>query len=92
MSTYYYLVCDKCCEIVDAASRTAGGVGCHLCNSDTCLPPFIVKHSSCGPLRVVNEYELDGDSNEPAMSYTRFGLTQINEELCKRGLPERTTL
>ena len=59
MSTYYYLVCDKCKELVDGASRTAGGHCGHLCNSDIYLPPFIVKHESCDKLRVVNEHAFE---------------------------------
>lgn len=86
MSTYYYLVCDKCREIVDGASRTAGGVGCHLCNSSEYLPPFIVRHSDCDSLRIVNEYQFEFE--EKLYKYTTFGVKQINEELRKRGLEE----
>ena len=44
MSTYYYIVCDDCKEITDAASRTAGGY-CNLGASEDTLLPFIITHA-----------------------------------------------
>jgi hypothetical protein len=58
MSTYYYIVCDKHMERTDAASRTAGGIGCHLADSEYTLLPFIVAHAGC-PVRIVSEHEND---------------------------------
>ena len=57
MSTYYFIVCDDCMEITDAASRTAGGY-CHLGNSDKTLLPFIIVHGE-HKVRIINEHNDD---------------------------------
>ncbi len=57
MSTYYFIVCDDCMEITDAASRTAGGY-CHLANSNETLLPFIIAHGE-HKTRIINEHNDD---------------------------------
>lgn len=47
MSTYYFMVCDTHTERTDAASRTAGNIGCHMGDSEETLLPFIVAHVGC---------------------------------------------
>ncbi len=61
MSTYYFIVCDGCMEITDAASRNAGGY-CHLGNSDETLLPFIIVHAEHG-VRIINQYNPDWDTS-----------------------------
>jgi hypothetical protein len=63
MSTYYFLICDKHKELVNAASRTFGGIGCHLIDSKTTLPPFIVAHSNCA-IRIISEHHEEACSGE----------------------------
>jgi hypothetical protein len=64
MSTYFYLVCDDCMERTPAASRTLGGIGCHLHNSEFTLLPFIVKHGTGCSIRIISEYQPDAYSNK----------------------------
>jgi hypothetical protein len=54
MSTYYFLACDKCKEMTDAASLTVGGYS--LTGPHT-LVPFIITHHPCGAVRIVSERE-----------------------------------
>jgi hypothetical protein len=68
MSTYYFLACDKHKEYCDGASRTAGGF-CHLCDSETTLPPFIIKHQGCD-INIISEHAFDLD--EKYEGYTEW--------------------
>lgn len=58
MSMYYYLVCDECRELCEAASRTAGGGVCPLGDSGATTPSFVVAHSKC-EIRIANEDAVD---------------------------------
>jgi len=76
MSTYFYVVCHDHKEKCDAASRTAGGGVCHLCDSDHTLLPFLVAHCQCN-IRVVSEHTEDDEE----LDYREWTAETVKEEI-----------
>ncbi len=73
MSTYYYMVCDRCHEKTDAARSSSAGV-CHLVNSDETLLPFIVAHAG-HQVRILSEHYEGGD----IYGYTEWNISNLDE-------------
>lgn len=82
MSTYYYLVCNDCEEITDAASRTAGGY-CHLGNSESTLIPFIIAHSY-HDVEIITEHDVRLD-NWQYREWTKTNETDMIKEAKQAG-------
>ena len=77
MSTYYYMVCDRCREKTDAARGSSAGVG-HLVNSDKTLLPFIVAHAGHA-VRILSEHYEGSDIYD----YTEWHATNLAEMIDK---------
>ncbi len=76
MSTQYFLVCDDCKEIVDGASRGAGGYSMPgvFGNSGEGLVPFIITHTGHN-VRIIDEHEhgnLGMKGNENPYKYMNY--------------------
>ena len=60
MATYYYLVCDKCHEKAGVTKSGDPDDGpARSLDDEGLLPTFVVRHRSCGSLRVINDGGLD---------------------------------
>lgn len=77
MSTYYYMVCDRCHEKTHAARASGSGVG-PLINSDKTLLPFIVAHSGHA-VRILSEYYEESD----IYGYTEWHASNLAEMIDK---------
>jgi hypothetical protein len=75
LSTYYFIVCDTHMERTDAASKTSGGIGCHLDASKHTLLPFIVAHHGC-PVRIVSENS-EASSSESFTDWTESNVHEM---------------
>lgn len=73
MSTYYFVVCNDCREITDAASRAHGGWS-NLLDSEETLPPFIIAHHGHN-IEIINEH----DDSEKTESFTEWTAGNVSE-------------
>lgn len=82
MSTYYFMICNDCEEITDAASRTTGA-HCHLDNSNDTLIPFIISHAYHS-VEIISEYDMRLDSWQ-YRKWTRDNVDDMIDEAKNKG-------